>query len=61
MTIIRNIFLISIIFMGNIFSTQAQRLFDLVPKEIEFEHKVISSVFSLSSFSWFLLTFIIEL
>jgi hypothetical protein len=47
--------------MGNIFSTQAQRLFDLVPKEIEFEHKVISSVFSLSSFSWFLLTFIIEL
>ncbi len=48
MTIIRNIFLISIIFMGNIFSTQAQRLFDLVPKEIEFEHKVISSVFSLN-------------
>ena len=44
MTIIRNIFLISIIFMGNIFSTQAQRLFDLVPKE----NKVISSVFSLN-------------
>ena len=38
----------SIIFMGHVFSAQAQRLFDKVPKEIEFEHKVISSVFSLN-------------
>ncbi len=34
--------------MGHVFSAQAQRLFDKVPKEIEFEHKVISSVFSLN-------------
>lgn len=46
MKISRTIFLISIIFIGNIFSTQAQRLFDKVAKEIEFDHKVISSVFS---------------
>jgi hypothetical protein len=46
MKISRTVFLISIIFLGNIFSTQAQHLFDKVPNEIEFEHKVISSVFS---------------
>ena len=48
MKIRKTIFLVSIIFMGNIFSTHAQRLFDLVPKEIEFENKVISSVFNLN-------------
>ncbi len=46
MKIGRTIFLIFIIYMWNISSTQAQRLFDKVPKEIEFDHSAISSVFS---------------